>query len=90
MVQALKGTYISPLDQLVDFLEALDATTHEKTNNNKHWLEGGWCPEESWPEGYLFAVELKRLFTATLDPIETVSYTHLDVYKRQMLRFLII
>lgn len=71
--QALKGTYISPLDQLVDFLEALDETTHEKTNNNKHWLEGGWCPEESWPEGYLFAVELKRLFTATLDPIERLD-----------------
>jgi len=71
--QALKGIYTSPLDQLVDFLEALDATTHEKTNDNKFWLEGGWCPEESWPEGYLFAVELKRLFTAILDPIERLD-----------------
>ena len=71
--QALKGTYTSPLDKLVDFLEALDTTTHQKTNENKYWLEGGWCPEESWPEGYLFTVELKRLFSATLDPIERLD-----------------
>lgn len=71
--QALRDTYTAPLNKLVDFLEALDGTTHEKTNDNKYWLEGGWCPEESWPEGYLFAVELKRLFTAILDPIERLD-----------------
>ena len=69
----LHDTYISPLDHLLDFLEALDSTTHEKTNDSKYWLEAGWCPEESWAEGYLFAVELKRLFTATLDPIERLD-----------------
>jgi hypothetical protein len=71
--QTLKGRYTSPLEQFVDFLEALDGITHEKTNDHKYWLEGGWCPEESWPEGYLFAVELKRLFAAILDPIERLD-----------------
>lgn len=36
-------------------------------------MEAGWCPEESWPEGYLCAIELKRLFSATLDPIERLD-----------------
>ncbi len=70
---ALKETYISPLDQLADFLESLDSNTHVKTNDKRFCLEGGWCPEESWPEGYLFAVELKRLFTAMMDPIERLD-----------------
>lgn len=70
---SLKGDYVSSLDNLVDFLEVLDRNTHEKTNNERSWLEAGWCPEESWPEGYLFAIELKRLFTATLDPIERLD-----------------
>jgi hypothetical protein len=70
---SLKGNYNSSLDQLVDFLEGLDSKTHEKTNDEKYWLEGGWCPEESWPEGYLFAVELKRILTATLDPVERID-----------------
>lgn len=70
---SLKEDYILSLDHLVNFLEALDSNTHEKTNNERYWLEAGWCPEESWPEGYLFAVELKRLFSATLDPIERLD-----------------
>ncbi|WP_207641572.1 hypothetical protein [Syntrophomonas palmitatica] len=71
--QSFKNSYISPLDHLVDFLETLDRRTHEKTNNENYWLEAGWCPEESWPEGYLCAIELKRLFSATLDPIERLD-----------------
>lgn len=33
----------------------------------------GWCPEESWPEGYLFVVELVRLCGAVVDPIERLE-----------------
>ena len=70
---SLKDNYNSSLDKLVNFLEGLDSKTHEKTNDEKYWLEGGWCPEESWPEGYLFVVELKRILTATLDPVERID-----------------
>lgn len=33
----------------------------------------GWCPAESWREGYLLAVELKRILSANIDSIETVD-----------------
>ena len=37
----------------------------------------GWCPEESWPEGVLFAVELVRLCEAVIDPIERLQMLEL-------------
>lgn len=70
---SLKGNYNYSLDNLVDFLEGLDSKTHEKTNDENYWLECSWCPEETWPEGYLFAVELKRILTASLDPVERID-----------------
>lgn len=33
----------------------------------------GWCPEECWPEAYLFAVEISRLCRAMIDPIERLE-----------------
>ena len=37
----------------------------------------GWCPEETWPEGVLFAVELLRLCEAVIDPIERLQMLEL-------------
>ncbi|MCR4440642.1 MAG: hypothetical protein QHH10_00330 [Peptococcaceae bacterium] len=74
----LNGVLPSPFDKLVDFIENLDIETHRmtnKTNKNekKQMIECEWCPEDSWPEGYLFAVELKRLMDSTLDPTERLN-----------------
>lgn len=33
----------------------------------------GWCPETSWHESYLFAVELVRILQAPIDIMETVE-----------------
>jgi hypothetical protein len=33
----------------------------------------GWCPEESWREAYLFAIELRNISGALLDPMEKIE-----------------
>lgn len=71
--QVFRSSYTLPLERLVDFVETIDMVTHEKTNDESYWLKAGWCPEETYPEGLLFAVELKRILTATLDPIERLE-----------------
>lgn len=61
--------------QLSDFIDSgledetsrfTDATESEVTR----FVTAGWCPIESWQEGYLFAVDLFRLCTANLDVID--------------------
>jgi len=69
----LKGISMDSFDCLVNFIEGLDQETSKQTNIQKQFLSCKWCPEESWPEGYLFAVELKRLLSATLDPVERLE-----------------
>lgn len=69
----LSGIYTGPLDCLVDFIEDLDPSTRKNTNREQKFLSCKWCPEESWAEGYLFAVELLHLLQAPLDPIERME-----------------
>lgn len=33
----------------------------------------GWCPSESWQEGYLFALEIRHLCQAEIDPVERLG-----------------
>ncbi len=61
-----------PLDDMANFIENLDSNTMKATDiDNKLWCE--WCPEESWPEAYLFAIELSRILTAIMDPVEKLE-----------------
>lgn len=69
----LTGVYTRPLDKLADFIDALDPATQRSTNKEEKRLECEWVPDESWPEGYVFAVELSRLLNATLDPVERLE-----------------
>ena len=69
----LNGVYTRPLDNLADFIDALDPATRRSTNREEKRLECEWVPDESWPEGYVFAVELSRLLNATLDPVERLE-----------------
>lgn len=69
----LTGVYTRPLDKLADFIDALDPATQRSTNKEEKRLECEWVPDESWPEAYIFAVELSRLLNATLDPVERLE-----------------
>jgi hypothetical protein len=60
------------IQTLASWVDQIDPETTAKTDERKP-AECGWCPEESWPEAYLFAVELSRICRANLDPIERVE-----------------
>ncbi|MCX7020200.1 MAG: hypothetical protein NTY46_14680 [Candidatus Sumerlaeota bacterium] len=65
---------IDELARLID--SGVEAQTSEATDmvrNGPRYAECAWCPEESWPEGYLFAVELARVSCAAVDPLERLS-----------------
>jgi hypothetical protein len=69
----LSGQFTSAFDQLVDFIELLDQETHVKTNRGNDRLGCAWCTRDSWRESYLFAVEINRLLSAVLDPVERLE-----------------
>ena len=60
------------LEKLADFIENLDPHTYREANRNEG-LQCDWCPQESWPEAYLFAIEMSRILRATLGPIERLE-----------------
>ncbi|AFV11901.1 hypothetical protein Tph_c16980 [Thermacetogenium phaeum DSM 12270] len=72
-LKELSGRYTAAFERLVDYLELLDRETHELTDEKTEALVCEWCPEESWLEGYLFAVEINRLLAAVLDPVERLE-----------------
>lgn len=65
--------------KLAEFLDTgVEAETAQHTDSNEktgepRFVSCGWCPQESWPEGTLFAVELLRLCEAVVDPIERLE-----------------
>ena len=65
------------LPSILDFIDTgVDAETAEASDgpdDNPRKAECGWVPEETWREGYLFAVEIKRLLSAKLDPMEKLD-----------------
>lgn len=82
--KALGGTLASILDacpstigKLADFIdEGVEADTAKCTDEqdgSRRYTPCGWCPEESWHEGLLFAVELMRVSEATVDPLEKIE-----------------
>jgi len=72
-LKKIKSTNTEALDLLVNFIESLDLATHEEANKEADKMSCEWCPKDSWPEGYLFAVELNRLLKAALDPVERLD-----------------
>lgn len=62
------------VDRIAVLIDEIDGFTAERMNRNEDEpIRCGWCPEESWREGYLFAVEVNRLCMATIDPIERIE-----------------
>ncbi|MDY0222149.1 MAG: hypothetical protein RBR67_13500 [Desulfobacterium sp.] len=59
------------IDQGVD--QETRRGTDLESNGEPRYTKCGWCPEETWKEGYLFAVDLLRICRAGLDPVERLS-----------------
>jgi hypothetical protein len=60
------------LEELASWIDQLNSQSAPEPENQKR-AKCGWCPEESWSEGYLFAVELARICRANIDPIERIE-----------------
>ncbi|WP_321495585.1 hypothetical protein [uncultured Desulfobacter sp.] len=66
------GRLASFIDQGVD-RDTQRGTDTDKAAGGARYAECGWCPEETWKEGYLFAVDLLRICQAKLDPVERLT-----------------
>ena len=72
-LQSITEKIPEALEAIVDLIDKVDEYTWNATNEDDSFIECGWCPEESWREGYLFAVELSRLCSSVIDPIERIE-----------------
>ena len=65
------------LAPVLDFVDTgVDSETAEASDGSEdapRRVECGWVPAETWREGYLFAVEVKRLLLAKLDLMEKLD-----------------
>jgi hypothetical protein len=74
----VKGN-LSGLGLLAAFIDqGVDQETQKGTdldsNGEPRFTSCGWCPEETWKEGHLFAVDLLRICKAGLDPVERLAF----------------
>lgn len=77
-LKSILKTCPDTIDELVNFIDSdIERTTSTNTENesanNSRYQKCGWCPTESWQEGYLFTIELNRLCSILLDPIERLQ-----------------
>ncbi|WP_176015022.1 hypothetical protein [Victivallis sp. Marseille-Q1083] len=79
------------LNELADFIDRqADQSTANATDSihdRQRQITCGWCPEEGWHEGYLFAIELLRILQAQTDLMETVDLLQM-VCAMQLMRSL--
>lgn len=66
------------VSRLAEFLDCgVESATSQSTDTDNdgepRFVDCGWCPEESWPEGLLFALEFLRICRATVDPIDRLE-----------------
>ena len=61
------------LTGLADFINNQGSVVDENDDPSIRKASCGWCPIDSWHEGYLFAVELLRILRAPIDIMETVE-----------------
>ena len=64
------------LDKIALLIDQVDGETVQRTDgkaDNERFTNCGWCPEDSWREGYLFAIEFLRVCQAEIDSIERIE-----------------
>jgi len=73
----LMGACPKTISELAEFIDSgAEAQTTERTDrqgNEPRYTSCGWCPEEGWQEGYLFAVEVLRLCRAEVDLMDRLE-----------------
>ena len=72
-LQLLYGRHDMVLNNLVEFIENVEPDTGRAIAERSLVFRCEWCPADSWREGYLFAVELRRLLHTALDPVEKLE-----------------
>lgn len=72
-LKKIAGQAPPALDQLALLIDEIDGFTAKSIKDASGAVDCGWCPEESWREGYLFAVELNRICGAAIDPVERIE-----------------
>ncbi|GKT09166.1 hypothetical protein [Desulforhabdus sp. TSK] len=64
----------SSIDKLAEWISSADRQTQQELDKDVFKpMTCGWCPSESWKEGYLFACEIANLCDAGIDPLEKVK-----------------
>lgn len=64
---------VNEIARLID--ESIEPDTSAATDlrgDGERFVEAGWCPVDSWQEGYLFAVDLLRLCRTNLSIIDRI------------------
>jgi hypothetical protein len=66
------------IGELAEFIDlGVDSQTCKVTDyeddGQPKYTRCGWCPAESWQEGFLFAVEISRILNAVVDPIKRIE-----------------
>lgn len=60
--------------QFVDTgVDSVTADASDRASDEDRSIKCGWIPRESWREGYLFAVEIKRILAARIGVMETID-----------------
>lgn len=79
-LERLFGNYFSHTGSLEKVMEFVDSGVDKETsevsdtsNGESRSIKCGWIPRESWREGYLFAVEIKRILSAKIGIMEKVD-----------------
>ena len=73
LTKALASFFDATPKSLSDIIRFVDTSTDERTWKKSDYsgerprsVSCGWIPQKSWTEGYLFAVEMKRLLSANI------------------------
>jgi len=78
-INSVLGACPDTIDKLAAFIdtgiesETAKLTEYKENSEEPRFTPCGWCPTESWPEGYLFSVEILRISEAAIDPIERLE-----------------
>jgi len=71
----------STVSNLAEFVDSgVEKETSQRTDTDYgelRYTACGWCPRQSWPEGYLFAVEMQRICRAEIDLMERLNLLEL-------------
>ena len=85
LTKALASFFDATPKSLSDIIRFVDTSTDERTWKKSDYsgerprsVSCGWIPQKSWTEGYLFAVEMKRLLSANIGIIDKLELLEVE------------